>query len=98
MVWPIFVATTVFLFNMLLTVLLAGSIYFSWMLPIYFLIIITKIVIDTPLVFSFLSFTEKRNLKPLFFLLEFIYPVYIVIAAITSFLFRFEWKGREKLK
>ena len=98
LVWPVIVPLTVFLFNMLLFIMLFGSLYFSWMLPIYFLIVITKLVIDIPLVFSFLSFTEKQNLKPLLFLMEFIYPIYIVIAAIASFLFRFEWKGREKLK
>ena len=98
MVWPVVVSLTVFLFNMLLFILLFGSLYFSWLLPVYFLIIITKFVIDAPLVFSFLSFTEKQNLKPLLFLMEFVYPVYIMIAAITSFLFRFEWKGRERLK
>jgi len=98
LIWPIIVALTVFIFNILLLVMLVGSLFFTWLLPIYFLIIITKFLIDIPLVFNFLSFTRKTNLKPLFFILEFIYPVYIVIAAIASTIFNFEWKGREKLK
>ncbi len=98
LVWPVIVPLTVFLFNLLLFIMLFGSLWFPWLLPVYFLIIITKFVIDAPLVFSFLSFTEKTNLKPLLFLMEFIYPVYIIISAIASFLFRFEWKGRERLR
>ena len=98
LVWPIVVSLSVFLFNMLLFIMLVSSIYFTWLLPIYILIIITKFLIDMPLVFSFLSFARKTNLKPLFFLMEIIYPVYIVIAAISSFVFRFSWKGRRQLK
>lgn len=98
MAWPVIVSLTVFLFNTLLFIMLAGSLYFSWLLPIYFLIVITKFVIDTPLVFSFLSFAEKPHLKPLLFLMEFVYPVYIVITAIASFIFRFNWKGRGQLR
>jgi len=98
MVWPIIVSLTVFLFNMILFLMLAGSLHFSWLLPVYILIIITKFIIDTPLVFSFLSFTEKSKLKPLLFLMEFIYPVYIVIVAAASFVFRFTWKERQQLR
>ncbi len=98
LVWPIVVALTVFIFNMLLFAMLIGSIFFTWLLPVYFLIIITKFLIDLPLVFNFLSFTKKTNLRSLFFIMEFIYPIYIVIAAIASTIFSFEWKGREQLK
>ena len=96
--WPIVVSLTVFLFNLLLFVMLISSLYFTWLLPVYFLIIITKFLIDTPLVFSFLSFSHKTNLKPLFLLMEIFYPIYIVITAISSLVFRFSWKGREQLK
>ncbi len=98
LLWPITVALTVFLFNLLLFLMLAGSIFFPWLLIVYLLIIITKFVIDSPLVFNFLSFTVKTNLKPLFFVLEFIYPIYIVFAAIASIFFSFEWKGRKSLR
>ncbi len=98
MLWPVIVSLTVFFFNLLLFLMLIGSCFFSWILPLYFLIIITKFVIDVPLVFNFLSFTEKSYLKPLLFLMEFVYPIYIVMISITSFIFRFSWKGRENLK
>lgn len=98
LIWPIIVAIVVFVFNTFLFAMLIASIFFKWLLPIYFLIILTKFIIDTPLIFSFLSFVNKSKLKPLFVVLEFIYPVYIVIAAVASFVFSFEWKGRAGLK
>ncbi len=98
LLWPIIVAITVFLFNLLLSAMLIAGCFFTWLLPVYLLMVITKLLIDLPLVFSFLSFTEKSKLKPLFLITEIIYPVYIVIAAITSFFFSFEWKGRKGLR
>ncbi len=98
MVWPIIVSLTVLLFNALLFVMLAGSLYFSWLLPFYLLIIVTKFMIDAPLVFNFLSFAEKRHLKPFLFIMEFVYPLYIVVTALASIIFSFSWKERKNLK
>lgn len=96
--WPVIVSLTVLIFNLLLFLMLLGSLCFSWLLPLFFLIILTKFVIDIPLVFNFLNFTEKSRLKSLLFPMEFVYPIYIVVIAITSFIFRFGWKERENLK
>ena len=98
LIWPIIVSLSVFIFNLLLFLMLLGGIFFTWLLPVYFLIILTKFVIDMPLVFRFLSFSKKSNLKPLFFFMEFIYPVYIVISAVSSFIFSFDWKERNDLR
>jgi len=98
LLWPVIVSLTVFLFNILLFLMLTGSIFFSWLLPVYLLIILTKFIIDMPLVFSFLSFAEKSKLKTLLFFMEFIYPVYIVFVAVASLVFRFNWKGRGQLR
>ena len=98
LLWPVIVSLTVFLFNILLFLMLTGSLFFSWLLPVYLLIILTKFIIDMPLVFSFLSFAEKSKLKTLLFFMEFIYPVYIVFVAVASLVFRFNWKGRGQLR
>ena len=98
MAWPIIVSLTVLLFNTLLFAMLAGSFYYSWLLPFYILIIVTKFMIDAPLVFNFLSFADKRHLKPFLFVTEFIYPIYIVLTAIASVIFGIRWKERENLK
>jgi len=68
LLWPIIVTLAVFVFNFILFALLVGSIFYTWMLPIYFLLIFTKFITDSPIVFSFLSFAGKSNLKPLFLL------------------------------
>lgn len=96
MIWPLVVSMVVFLFNLALFLMLVGSVFFNWLLPIYFLIIITKFLIDIPLIHGFLSFSRLSKLKPWLFFMEFIYPFYIVIAALSS-IFKFEWKGRSKL-
>lgn len=96
LIWPMLVSIIVFLFNMVLFLMLAGSIFFNWLLPIYFLIIITKFLIDIPLVQGYLSFCRIRKVAPWFFLMEFIYPIYIVVAVFAS-VFKFEWKGRSEL-
>ena len=96
--WPIIVSLTIFIFNLALFTLLVGSIFFNWLLPIYFLIILTKFLIDIPLVFRFLTFSGKSKLKPWLFIMEFVYPVYIVISAISSFVFSFSWKDRRDLQ
>lgn len=98
LIWPIIVALTVFLFNLILFVMLVASLWFTWLLPVYILVIASKFLIDFPLVFNFLSFVDKTKLKPLFFVFEFIYPAYIVIAATVSLLFSFNWKERKKLR
>ncbi len=96
-IWPILVSITVFLFNMILFLMLVASFYFHWLLPIYFLLILTKYFIDMPLVYSFLTFTRKNNLKLFFLFQEFIYPIYIVVASILSFTVKYTWKNRKQL-
>ncbi len=96
--WPIVVSVVVFLFNLFLFLLLVGSVYYTWLFPIYMLLIVTKFFIDLPIVFSFLDFSSKARLKPLFFFVELLYPIYIVGAATVSFMFGFEWKGRKNLR
>jgi glycosyltransferase involved in cell wall biosynthesis len=96
--WPVLVTFTMFLFSLILCLILLSSIYYNWLLPVYFLLIITKFVVDIPLVFNFLTFSNKSNLKSILFMFEFIYPVYIVTVAILSLFNKYEWKGRHRLK
>lgn len=98
MLWPMIVSLVVFFFNSVLFLILLGSIFYNWLLPIYFLLITTKLLIDIPLVYRFLSFSNKAKLKPYFLLTELFYPVYIVLAGVLSLFIKFEWKGRSKLR
>ncbi len=94
LIWPKMVSLVIFLFNPELTALLVGSLYYHWMLPVFILLIITKFFIDFPLIFRFLNFTGYRKLKPLFFFMEFIYPLYTTMIVFASFTGSFSWKGR----
>lgn len=93
-IWPVCVAVIVFVFNLLIASLMVISIFIPALLPVYFLMIITKFIIDIPLLNSAISFTKKTHLKFLVLLSEFVYPIYIVVAAIKSFTGVFTWKGR----
>jgi len=97
MVWPLVVSLTVFLFNIVLFLLLASSVVYSWLLPVYGLLILTKLLIDLPLVFRYLTFSKMSGLKPYFIFLEIIYPIYIVVASILSLTIKYEWKQRKSL-
>jgi cellulose synthase/poly-beta-1,6-N-acetylglucosamine synthase-like glycosyltransferase len=94
LIWPIIVSLTVFLFNLKLTILLALSLVYLWALPVYLLLIITKLVIDFPLVFGYLNFVGKGKIKYLLILMEFVYPIYITLISLASFFGKFSWKGR----
>ncbi len=97
MLWPVIVSLSIFLFNLVLCIIFVSGLYYSWLLPVFLLLIITKYVVDIPLVFNYLTFSKRSGLKPLLLILEFIYPFYIVLTAVLALFMKFEWKGREKL-
>ncbi len=95
LIWPIIVSIVVFLFNLELLLILLGSVYYNWLLPVFGLLIITKYFIDFPLVYRYMNFAGLSRLKPHFFLLELVYPIYINYIAVLSFLKKFTWKNRQ---
>ncbi len=96
--WAILVSITVFMFNLFLVLSLIVSFLKHWMLIIYGLFVLLKILIDFPLLHYFAEFTNRKKSIPYLFLFDLIYPIYIVVAACSSLLFRFSWKGRHNLK
>ena len=90
--WAVTVAIVVFLYNMLLTVFLGLCFFIPVLFPVFLILIIAKFVIDLPLLSSAISFTKKTHLKGLMLISEFVYPIYIVIAAIKSFTGKVSWK------
>lgn len=95
LIWPIIVSMVVFLFNLQLSLVLLLGIYYNWLLPIFVLLILTKFMIDFPLVNSYLSFCGHKKLSYLLPVMEIIYPFYISIVSMTSFFGNFSWKGRK---
>jgi len=96
--WTILVSIAVFMFNLFLVLSLVASLLKPWMLIIYGLFVLLKILIDFPLLYYFSEFTNRKKSIPYLFLFGWIYPIYIVVAACSSLLFRFSWKGRDNLK
>jgi len=96
--WTILVSIAVFMFNLFLVLSLVASLLKPWMLIIYGLFVLLKILIDFPLLYYFSEFTNRKKSIPYLFLFSWIYPIYIVVAACFSLLFRFSWKGRDNLK
>jgi len=96
--WAIFVSIAVFIFNLMLVISLLSSVFINWFLAVYVLFILFKFLLDFPLMYEFSGFANKRKLLPLLFLFEFIYPFYIVFAAFSGLLIKFQWKGRKQLK
>lgn len=96
--WAILVSIAVFMFNLFLVLSLVASLLKPWMLIIYGLFVLLKILIDFPLLYYFSEFTNRKKSIPYLFLFGWIYPIYIVVAACSSFLFRYSWKGRNNLK
>ncbi len=96
--WALIVAFTVFCFNlMLVTTFLAGFIQ-TWMVIIFGLFVIFKLLIDIPLLYEFTGFVNRRKLMFFLPVLEFIYPFYIVISSLIGLFFQYEWKGRKSLR
>jgi cellulose synthase/poly-beta-1,6-N-acetylglucosamine synthase-like glycosyltransferase len=96
--WPVLVSWVVLLFNLLLAAAFAAGFFLPWFLPIYLLYILLKYLIDLPLLYDFLGFSDKRYLRAFVFPFEFVYPFYIVATAIISIFYKYEWKGRRGLR
>ena len=98
LVWPLMVAFSVFLFNSLLVTAFIVSLFIPWFTSVFLLFILLKFVVDFPLMQAFSDFSNKRNLLVYLLPFEFIYPFYILYAALKGLFFRYEWKGRKALQ
>ncbi len=96
--WAVFVSLVVFMFNLLLLFSLFSVILKVWFIVIYLLFSLLKMVVDFPLLRHFSEFAGRKKSLYYLFLFGWIYPVYIVFTAVYSFVFRYNWKGRENLK
>ncbi len=96
--WPLGVAFSVFVFNGLMAASFFASCFIPWFMSVFLLFVLLKFVVDFPLVQAFSDFANKRRLLVYLFPFEFIYPFYILYAAVKAVFFRYEWKGRKALK
>ena len=96
--WGIFVAFVVFYFNTMLATTLIMGISETWLIIVFILFVVFKLLIDIPLLYEFTGFVNRRKLMYLLPLLEFIYPFYISVSSLVGLFFKYEWKGRKGLR
>jgi cellulose synthase/poly-beta-1,6-N-acetylglucosamine synthase-like glycosyltransferase len=96
--WSVLVPIVVAMFNLMLTATFVAGFFKTWFFMIFILYILFKFLIDLPLLFNFMGFTDKSQLRHLVLPFEFVYPFYIVVAAFLSIFTGYEWKGRRGLR
>lgn len=91
----IFVSLIIFLFNLLLASSLIASIFNYTILFLFFTLLCIKTITDFPLLYGIAGMLEKKKLLIFVVPLEFIYPFYIVLTAISGQFSKFRWKNRD---
>lgn len=94
----IVVSLVVLLTNCLLVLLFLAGFWVNWLWMIYVLLLITKILIDMPVVFGYASFAQHNELKKWFFPFSILYPFYIAGVGLASAFVTIKWKGRRYSK
>lgn len=92
----VLVSLIVFLFNLLIVGLIVSTFFsneFSIWLGVAYLI---KIIVDFPLLYSFLRRFNKTSLLKTYIPLQLFYPFYIIIAFAISLFTPVIWKGRKR--
>lgn len=92
--WAQLVSWVVFGFNFMLVCLLIISCWQPWLFPLYLLLVLMKTLVDGPILYGFSGFSGQRKLMKYSLLLELVYPLYIVAAALLALLMPLKWKGR----
>ena len=85
-------ALVVFFFNLSIVSLFVSAFFIPALWSIYFLLTILKFFIDYPLLKNITSFMNQGSLLRWTLPLEFIYPFYVVITAISGMLVNVKWK------
>ena len=85
-------AFVVLFFNLSIISLLVSALFSPTLLIPYFLLTFLKFLIDYPLLRNITTFMNQKNLLIWTLPLEFVYPFYAVITAISGMLINVKWK------
>ena len=87
----------VFVFMIYLSILVTGILSIFGLFPwqIFLIQILAKLLVDSIYLGTMMRFFEKRLDPLVFFLMELIYPFYVVIFGILSNMGSYKWKGRK---
>lgn len=86
-------ALIVLFFNLSIISLFVSAFFIPALWSLYFLLTFLKFFTDYPLLKSITSFMNQEKLLRWAFLLEFIYPFYVVFTAISGMLIKVNWKS-----
>lgn len=90
----VLVSLVVLLTNVVLATFIMMGFWITWLWPITALLLLTKMLVDIPVVFGYASFVKRTYLKKWFVPFSLVYPFYIVIVGFSSIFISFNWKGR----
>ena len=91
----LFFTLTVLEFNFWVVFVLFAGLFNHNFIILYLVLLVFKIVIDFPLIYSISTFNKRTDLLLHYLWVQLLYPFYIVISALfTVFTRRYEWKGR----
>ncbi len=90
----LFVSTSVYFFNLLITIGLLACIFNSNLFNYILIAIIVKTIVELPILVGISKFVKRYRIFLYSFPLVFLYPVYIVITGALGILGIYTWKGR----
>ncbi len=92
--FALYVAMSVFLFNVSLLMALLLSVFNPIILLYFCVFYAAKILVEFPLLFKITKFVKRKKLLWYIPLLELFYPIYIVFTAVYAYFGSYQWKGR----
>ncbi|HPB25095.1 MAG TPA: glycosyltransferase [Bacteroidales bacterium] len=90
-----FTAYIVFCFSAVIVAGMSGGLWDYRCAVAGALLLLLKVFVDFPLLYSATSFVKRKRLLLVYLPLQIIYPLYITITGILSLFVKFEWKGRK---
>jgi len=94
----LFVSSSVYFFNLLITFGLLASMFNSNILKIVLWALLIKTIIEIPILIGISSFVKRSRIFLYSFPLIFLYPLYIVLTGALGILGGYTWKGRKVKK
>ncbi len=96
--FAIFTTLIVGLFSVSILIFLGFSAIKKWFTVLSIAMLLLKLTIDFPLMYSISAFFRRKKLLWYYIPMQFFYPFYVITVAVLSVFMKFEWKGRKRRK
>jgi len=95
----LFISFSVFLFNLMIVVTTLLCFFHTRFIPLAVVTYLLKTIVDFPLLYSIISFNERKVLLYHYLWVQLLYPLYISSFALLGLLIhKYTWKGRENVR